>query len=447
MKRKIIITCIAVLIKAAICIIAFSQDTEMYLSVKEACKMGIERNVEVRNSELEQTKRKSQLSEARSKLYPQMDGYSTFSNNFAIPKLIVPGEIFGQSGPIPVEIGTKFDWSSGFRASQILYNQSYFTSLKILKSQENLSAISTIMQKEEVVYQVTQVYFLCKYTEKQVEHLTGNLANMERLADITRNQSDNGMIRKVDHDRVVINRANIQSHIDNLQYLHKKQLGLLCFLVGLDLNSSIILTDSLAAGSLYIPDKIFDPANKTGIQMIEGQIEITSLSKKSKLQESIPSLTGYGQYYFQGQRNQFDFLKGGADKFYKVGVIGVSLHIPIFNGFEKRWSAVRFETELLQLRNTLDNTKKYLSKEYSDAISQYRNSINIISRQEENIRTAMAVYNINLLGYTQQVVPLSDLILAEDNVTEARLSYLNALLQLKNAELDLRKVRGELLEF
>jgi len=59
----------------------------------------------------------------------------------------------------------------------------------------------------------------------------------------------------------------------------------------------------------------------------------------------------------------------------------------------------------------------------------------------------MAVYNINLLGYTQQVVPLSDLILAEDNVTEARLSCLNALLQLKNAELDLRKVRGELLEF
>jgi outer membrane protein TolC len=280
-----------------------------------------------------------------------------------------------------------------------------------------------------------------------VEYLTGNLANMERLAEITRNQSDNGMIRKVDHDRVVINRANIQSHIDNLRYLHKKQLGLLCFLVGLDPNSNIILTDSLAAGSLYIPDKIFDPANKTGIQMIKAQIEITSLSKKSKLQESLPSLTGYGQYYFQGQRNQFDFLKGGADKFYKVGVIGVSLHIPIFNGFEKRWSAVRFETELLQLHNTLDNTKKYLSKEYSDAISQYKNSINIISRQEENIRTAMAVYNINLLGYTRQVVPLSDLILAEDNVTEARLSYFTALLQLKNAELDLRKVRGELLEF
>jgi hypothetical protein len=74
MKRKIIITCIVVLIKAAMCLVAFSQDTILYLSVKEACKMGIERNVEVRNSELEQTKRKSQLSEARSNLYPQLHG-------------------------------------------------------------------------------------------------------------------------------------------------------------------------------------------------------------------------------------------------------------------------------------------------------------------------------------------------------------------------------------
>jgi outer membrane protein TolC len=447
MKRKIIITCIVVLIKAAMCLVAFSQDTILYLSVKEACKMGIERNVEVRNSELEQTKWKSQLSEARSNLYPQLDGYSTLSNNFAIPKLIVPGEIFGQNGPIPVEIGTRFDWSSGFRATQILYNQSYFTSLKILKCHEYLSEISTVRQKEEVVHQVSQVYFLCKYTEKQLEYMSGNLANMDRLADITRSQSDKGMIRKVDHDRVLVNRANIQTQIDNLEHLHIQQLGLLRFLLCLDLNSSIILIDSLSAGSLYAADKLFDPANISGIQMIEAQIEITSLSKKSKLQESLPSLTGFGQYYFQGQRNQFDFLKGGEDKFYKVGLVGLSLNIPIFNGFEKRWSAVRFETELLQLSNTLDNTKKYLSKEHSDAISQFKNSINIISRQEENIRTAMAIYNINLLGYTQQVVPLSDLILAEDNVTEARLSYLNALLQLKNAELDLKRVKGELLEF
>ena len=45
--------------------------------------------------------------------------------------MVLPGEIFGQTGMIAVQIGTKYDWSNGFRASQVLFNQSYFTSLKL----------------------------------------------------------------------------------------------------------------------------------------------------------------------------------------------------------------------------------------------------------------------------------------------------------------------------
>ncbi len=181
--------------------------------------------------------------------------------------------------------------------------------------------------------------------------------------------------------------------------------------------------------------------------MLEKQIEITNLSKKRKQQEYLPSLSATAQYYFQGQRNDFDFLKGGEDKFYKVGFAGIVLNIPIFNGFEKRFGKAQYEIELIQLKNTMENTRKYLSKEYSDALAQYKNSINIIWRQEENIKTAEEGYAICMNGYTQQVIPLSDLILAEGNLIEARLSYLNALLQFKNAELDLRKAKGELLEF
>jgi len=66
-------------------------------------------------------------------------------------------------------------------------------------------------------------------------------------------------------------------------------------------------------------------------------------------------------------------------------------------------------------------------------------------RQEENIKTAEETYSISLQGYRQQVVSLSDLLMSDSSLTEARLSYLNALLQLKNAELDVRKAKGDLL--
>jgi len=447
MKRKIIITSITSLILAFPWLSTAAQDTAIYLSVTEACQMAIEKNAEVRNSELEQSKSSLQLSEAKSKLYPHIEGFTSLSNNFLIPKMIVPGEIFGQTGLIPVEIGTRFDWISGFKASQILYNQSYFTFLKILKQFENLSSISVLEQKEEIVYQVSQVYFLCKCTGKQLEYLSINLTNIDRMAEITYLRSDNGLARKADYASVLVNKANIQTQIDNLRQLQRQQLGLLSFLVGLDMNSIIVLTDSLNSGNLKTPHDSLFLENRSAILLLEKQIEITNLSKKRKQQEYLPSLAATAQYYFQGQRNDFDFLKGGEDKFYKVGFAGLILNIPIFNGFEKHYGQAQYDIELIQLRNNLENTRRYLSKEYYDALAQYENSINIIWRQEENIKTAEEGYTMCMNGYVKQVIPLSDLILAEGNLIEARLSYLNALLRFKNAELDLRKAKGELLEF
>jgi len=444
--KRIIISSIASLIVAFTCLRAAAQDT-IFLSVSGACQMAIMKNVEVRNSELEQSKSSLQLSEAKSKLYPHMEGFTSLNNNFLIPKMIVPGEIFGQTGLIPVEIGTRFDWISGFKASQILYNQSYFTSLKILKQIENLGLISVIQKKEEIVYQASQLYYLCNCTGKQLEYLSINLTNIDRMAEITRLHIDNGLARKADYSSILVNKANVQTQIDNLRQLQRQQLGLLSFLVGLDMNSRIVLTDSLYSGNLKTSDDSIFLDNRSSILMLEKQIEITNLSRKRKNQEYLPSLSANAQYYFQGQRNDFDFLKGGEDKFYKVGFAGIVLNIPIFNGFEKRFGKAQYGIELTQLKNTMENTMKYLSKEYSDALAQYKNSINIIWRQEENIKTAEDGYAICMDGYNQQVIPLSDLILAEGNLIEARLSYLNALLQFKNAELDLRKAKGELLEF
>jgi outer membrane protein TolC len=130
-----------------------------------------------------------------------------------------------------------------------------------------------------------------------------------------------------------------------------------------------------------------------------------------------------------------------------VGVIGLSLSIPVFDGFEKHSKIRQGALELDQLRNTRRNTVEYFSKEYKDAVMQYENNFTIVIRQKENIKTAEESYSVTLQGYRQQVVSLSDLLLSESSLTEARLSFYNALLQLKNAGLEVRKSKGELLNY
>lgn len=422
-----------------------AQNGIMELSLSKAIELAIDKNVKVQNASLEFQKAHTHLKEAQSKLYPQLEGYSNFSYYYAIPKLIIPGEIFGQTGLIPVEIGTKYDWSSGFKATQVLFNQSYFTSLKLARQMENLSELSLHQQKEEIVYHVSQVYFLCLATSGQIDEMEKTLKNTNKLLDIAQLQYENEIIRRTDFSRVQVNKNNLLTQIDNLRQLHAQQLGLLKYLIGIELETNISLSDTLSLPQNEISFELPDFSNRTEIKLIDQQLGITMLSRRVNRQSYLPSLTAFSQYYYQGQRNEFDFFKGANDKFFKVGFVGLSLAVPIFDGFERHYKSQKYNIELMQLQNTRSNTTIYFTKEFTDAVRQYESNLNAVHRQQENVKVAEESYDVSLLGYRQQVVTLSDLLLAESSLIEARLSHLNALLQLKNAKLEIMKAKGELL--
>lgn len=425
------------------------QDSVISLSLEQSCKLGIEQNVKIRHAELERQKAGYRVGETQSKLYPQLEAYSNFSYYYAIPKMIIPGEIFGQTGLIPVEIGTKYDWANGFRATQLLYNQTIFTSLKLAREMEKLSDLTLQQAEEEIIYQISQLYYLCQGTVDQITLLEDRKKNMDRLLEITALQSKNDLILKTDHSRVEVARDNLQTQIDNMHQLSHSQMSLFKYLVGLPLDSEIIISDSLSFSEENRLGNLFrEPVSyRIELQLIDHQIELNRLHRKSIRQSYLPTLSGFGQLYYQGQRNEFDFFKSVDDKFYKVGVVGIQLTIPLFDGFEKKARLQQYDIELQQLNLAREDKINYFSKELLDAIHQYRNGLTVISRQKKNVEVAKEVYHVTLQGYRQQVVSLSDLLMSENELTEADLSYSHALVQLKQAALDLNRVRGELLIF
>jgi outer membrane protein TolC len=422
-----------------------AQDTTICLTIEKACELGIENNVNVKNAELDRQKTRFQLKEVQSKMFPQIEAYSTFSYYYAIPKMIVPGEIFGQTGLIPIEIGTKFDWNSGFKATQLLFSRSFLTALDMAKQMQELGSLTVVQQKEEVVYQVSKLFYICKNIEKQRECIRQNIASMERLADITRLQSENGVIRKTDHSRVLVNISNLRTQEESIAELLQQQIRLLKYLTGIKANSEIKLAGWDESDIIRSASEPASPDKRIDIQLLDKQIQLTGLAKRSKKQEYFPTLSGFGQYYYQGQRNSFDFFSGGDNKFYKVGVVGLSLNIPIFDGNEKRSKIKAYDIELKKLENTRQNAIEFMLKDFTDAVNQCRVAYDAAIRQKENVKLAEETYGITLQGYKEGVISLSDLLFSDNSLSEARLSYYNSLIKLKESELDLRKAKGELL--
>lgn len=435
------------LVTALLCLLLHpmpAQEKAISLSMQQSCRLGIKQNADVLYTSLEQEKARYKVQEKESKLYPQLEGYSRFGYNYAIPKLIIPGEIFGQTGLMAVEIGTRFDWTGGFRATQLLYNQSYRTSLQLARSMVSVEELNHRQKKEEIIFQISQLYLLCQATRRQIVQLELALQNMEQLLGIARQQYENGIIRKVDQARISVNQNNLQTEADHLHQLYTQQLSMLKYLTGLPADTKVILTDTLSLSPSPMLPGAADMTHRTELQLLDKKMELTRLTQRMNRQSWLPTLSGFGEYYFQGQRNAFDFFRGGDDKFYQVGVVGISLQVPLFDGWEKKAKTKQFDLELRQLRNRKEQATAYYSKEYTDAVRLCESSYRAIVRQEENIRVAAETYAVSLQGYRQQLVPLSDLLLSENSLTEARLSYYNALLQLKNAELGLMKANGTL---
>ena len=422
---------------------AAAEGKTLQLSLDRACKLAVDSNLQIINARIEIQKNHYQELEARSKLYPTVNGYSDFNYYYAIPRMMMPGEFFGQTGEISLEIGTKYDWGNGFKASVSLVDLSNFTAINLAKSMKAMSTLTLEQKKEEILYQIHELYYLYMSTDAQIMYLNRNIENTNHLLEILDSQNKNGIARKIDYSKVTVTKNNLQTQVDNLEKLKEQQSNMLKYILGLNTNTPVELTDSLTEQNEILGIDKPDLVNRTEIKLIDNDLETTRLNKRSIRQSYLPVLSASSQFYYQGQQNKFNFFDG-KDRFFNVGFIGLSLNVPIFDGFEKQNKIRKYNSEITQLENTKENAINGLRKDYANAMTEYRNSLKAIRRQHENIKVAEDNYNISLQQYKQQMLLLSELILAENSLTEARLSYVDALLQKNNAVLELKRINGEL---
>lgn len=437
-KQTIIITLF--LIGITICQAQNRQDT---LLMNEAVTLAIENNHSILISDLEKQKAVFQQKENKSRLLPHVEAYSTFSYYYAIPKMVIPGEIFGQEGNIPVEFGTKYDWNSGLKFSQLIYNQSYFTSLKLISEMIELQELNVQLKKEEVAFQISQLYCLCQTIDRQLIEMDSITANLQKLKSIVELQKANDIARQADVERLEIDINKVKIERQKLEEHLAQQLNLLKLLTGQDIYTEMILSKSISTNEIDIVENT--NYRRTELQLLEQQKKTAALQSAMEKHSYLPTLIAFGQHYYQGMRDEFDFFDGGDDRFFKSGIVGLQLNIPLFDGFARRNRTKIQEIEIRKLQTQLSQTELFDTKEKREAWQNHENSMQELNILNDNIKSAQQIYQANLLGYRQQVVSLTDLIISENQLAESRISYYGALFKVKSVELKLKKLYGNLL--
>lgn len=413
--------------------------------LKDCIDYGLKNFGTVRIAQYQVQTANEQARQALGQYLPQVSATGTSINNLKLQQSVIPAGVFGPEPQVFI-IGQKFQTNLTAQASQTIFDRSLLIGIKANKPNQQLAALNTRQTQEDVIYNIASNYYQVFVSEQQIALLRDNLQRTQQVLNILKLQRDNGVIQPVDYTRTEVSYNSTQSQLTLAENDRNLALNRLKYQMGMPQDQNLTLADTtLLTQSPTIEQEPFDPKRLVSFQQAETNIILQQLQLQRIKAGYLPalSLTGnYGTVNLGAQTIDKLFTN-----FVGFGSVGLRLTIPIFDGLQ-RDSQVKQQrlTVLTQQEQQKLNTSAY-QLQFNSAQSQIQRAQTSLQNDERNVKLAQEVYNITTLQYKQGTKLLTDLINADNSYREARTNYINSLINLYQARLDLEQSQGKLLTF
>lgn len=423
----------------------YAQEEE--LTLKDAINYALKNKAEAKKAKLAVENSEYQIQEVRARALPNISASGNITYNPILQLNALPGDFFGAPGTtILAPLGQEWVSTAGVNLTQAIFDQAVFTGLKAARTTREFYQINAQLTEEQVIERVANNYYQVFVQRQKLTVIDSNYSNTTRVRDIIKGQFDNGLARKIDLDRMNVNLSNINTQRQQLINAVQLQENALKFYMGMPIETPIKLPDTEFEVVPLNLNENPDVTLRTEYSLIKKEEELLQLQKKSIIAEYYPSLSLTAGYNYIGQGPEMPWFAKPSDGVYwsDFSTIGVSLKVPIFNGFGTR-ARVRMATiDLQETEEDIKDTKLALDLEYQNAKTQIENSLITITNQKENVKLAQEVLDNTQNNYQNGLATLTDLLDAENSYIEAQNNYNTALLDFKLAEVQLIKSKGEL---
>lgn len=419
---------------------AFAQKT---LTLEECLKIGIENNLSLEGSRNEMRKAKHLLSENRAKLWPQISAVAGFNDNFNPPVSVTDGSAYGN--PYNVTKTLQYNASAGLQLQMPLYNQTVYTAVDIARTMNELNRLSYEKAREDLMLQICKMYYLGQNTVEQLALIQENIARLRELRDITQAFFDNGMAMEVDVKRVNINLENQQVQYDNAKSMLVQQLNLLKYVMDYPAEEEIALVP--------VDAEQVETVSLTGLrgdlyelQLLQSQEKLAGKQKDLIRQGYLPSLTLTGSWMYSAYTDKARhwFHSGPSNHWYPSSGIGLTLRVPIFDGFDKRSRIRKAKIDQENARLNYENTLKHMQTQYLNATNELMNNQRNFKKQKDNYLLAEDVYQVTTDRYREGIASMTEVLQDEMRMSEAQNNYLSAHYNYQVANLTLLKLTGQM---
>ena len=419
-------------------------------SLQQAIVYAIQNQANILNAAIDQEIAQKKVNELTGAGLPQISGSVDAKKYIRIPTVVIPAIAFG--GPPGViqtaQFGLEYEASAGLSASQLIFDGSYLVGLQASKTYAELSRKNYQQTKIETALQVSKAYYNVLVNAERMELLNANVERVKKLRDDTKALYDNGFVEKIDFDRIELTYNNIVTEKEKTEKLLELGKQLLKFQMGMDMKAALTLTDDLKNTTFdeSLPlDQQIDYTKRIEYSTLQTTKRLYELDLKKNRFAYLPTLVAYGGLSTYAYRFNFDFFDSKKG-WYPTTVIGATLSVPIFDGFQKNARVQQSKLNLKKIENSFKSLEQGIALETQTARVNLQNSISSLETQKKNRELAEEVSRVSKIKYDQGVGSNLEIVNAETSLREAETNYYAALYDALIAKIDFQKATGNLVK-
>lgn len=441
-----------------------AQDSNYAFSLKEAIAYALENNQQIKSADLEKKIADQLVLEILADGLPQVNANADLGHNFKKPTVpfdfesgikgvlvnegliapFVPGEAAGTS------FVTDYSGSAGISLNQMIFDGSFFVGLEAARTFTQLSYKNHIKTKIDIADAVSKAYYGVLINQEIKTLVEKNYNRIETLLKDTKALYQSGFAEKIDVSRVQVqfNNLNVEkTHIDKNVELSK---ALLKFQMGIAVGGEIELTDNISNLEYenIQPDvmKNFTYSNRIEISQMITQKDLNDLDIKNMRVKRIPKINLYASYGAASNSETFsDLTTFSSPNWFGVGVIGIKLNTPIFDGFRKKRQIQQKRIKAEQINLSFSQLKNSIDLELKQSAINYNKNKDNLRAQKENLSLAQEIYGVTKIKYNEGVGSNSEVLDADAALKQSQTNYYNALYEALIAKIDMQKALGTLL--
>ena len=439
---------------AALCVVLASNlagaQEVMRLSMAECMDYAMKHNNSVRNAAIDVLIQDAQNRQTLSASRPHINGKGEVDYMHIPQKSFLDASAFNPSLPTgtiaPVAFSLPYASSVGATASQLVFDGAVFIALKARRSVLELAKSNEKATQESIRYNVFKAYNSLVIAYRQFEIVKNSLGfarSLERDLEITRK---NGFAEKIDVERTSVQVNNLATDSIRIANLLTVSEDVLKFQIGLGMNVSIALTDTgieqhkADALALLAEEENYEriPEYNTA----STALKLNQYNLKRYKYSALPTVNVFWAYGTNYGSDKFEHI---FDKLYRYelsSAFGLQINLPIYNGGLRLQQVRESQLNIEKSNNNISLIKESIDFQVAISRTTLRNALLQVQSQKRNMELADDVLDLAQKKFKAGVGSNMEITQAQTDQLRAQNGYFSALLDVTNAEADLRKALG-----